>query len=451
MRIIVIGDGKVGKAIVQHICKEGHEVVVIDQDPAVIEEMVNQYDVMGICGNGATYEIQKNAGVDKTDILIACTSSDEVNILACLIAKKLGAKHTVARVRSYEYNEQVDDMKNDLGITLTINPEYEAAKEIDKVISFPEATRVDTFADGKLELIELLVPNKSDLIGKKLFEVQKKYEVKFLVCAVQRGDEVIIPDGTYVFQAKDKINITAKHSEIKTFLNKLGLIESKIKSVLIIGGGTITHYLAEGLLKNKLNVKIIEQDKDRCTKLCESLPNATIINGNGTDQAILKEEGIEDCDCIVSLTGIDEENIIISMYANNIHVQKIITKVNNPSFASLIEAIGVASVISPKEITAAKTLRYIRATSNARGNNIVTLYKLVNNQVEAIEFIAKEDHKMLNVPLKELKLKKKILIAAIIRNGVVIVPSGNDFIQLNDNVIVVCANQILDDLSDILE
>ncbi|MBQ7275863.1 MAG: Trk system potassium transporter TrkA [Bacilli bacterium] len=451
MKVIVIGDGKVGTAIISHICKEGHDVCIVDSNPKVVEEMVNKYDVMGITGNGASYEILESAGADKADIAIAATSSDEVNILTCMIAKKLGTKETTARVRSYEYNLQKEKLARDFGIDLTINPEDEAAKEIYKVITFPEANRVDTFANGKVDLIELYIPENNQLIGKKLYEIQKLYGVKLLVCAVSRGNEVIIPDGSFVFQAKDKINVTARRGEIKTFLNKLGLIESKIKSILIIGGGRISHYLAEDLLKNKMDVKIIEKDYDRCLELSELLPGASIIHGDGTDQTVLNEEGINDCDCLVALTGIDEENIIISMYANKLGVQKIVTKVNNPSFASLIESIGVASVISPKEITAARMLRYIRATNNARGNNILTLYKIVNGEVEAIEFIAKENTKMLNVPLKDLKLKKKILIAGIIRDDSVIVPSGNDVIQMNDRVIVVSTNQFLDDLSDILE
>lgn len=450
MRIIVIGDGKVGRAIIEHICQEGHEVVVIDKNPDVVEEMINQYDVMGITGNGASYEILENAGVSRSDLVIASTSSDELNILSCIFSKKLGAKATVARVRSYEYDKQRDLMKDDLGITLTINPESEAANEIFRVLTFPEATKVDTFANGKVDLIELFVPEKSPLIGKRLFELQKAYNVKVLVCAVSRGDEVIIPDGSFVFQEGDKINVTAQRSELKTFLNKLGLIESAIKSVLIIGGGKITHYLAQELLKSKFEVKIIEKNRNRCLELAESLPGASIINGNGTDQTILTEEGIYDCDALVSLTGIDEENIIISMYANSIGVHKIIAKVNNPSFAKLMKSIDVASVISPKAVTAAKTLRYIRATSNARGNNIVNLYKIVNGKAEAIEFIAKEDHKMLNVPLKDLTLKKNVLIGGIIRNDEVIIPSGIDVLKLNDRVIVVCADQYLDDLSDIL-
>lgn len=451
MRIIVIGDGKVGKTIVEHTCQEGHEVVVIDRNPKVIEEIVNQYDVMGICGNGASYEILLSAGVEKTDLVIAATSSDETNILACMVAKRLGAKSSIARVRSYEYNSQIEHMKNDLGIDLTINPESAAADEIMKILNFPEALRVDSFANGNVDLVELYVSEDSLLIGQTLYSIHQKYQVQILVCAVQRGDEVFIPTGSFVFQAKDKVHITSKKSSIRLFLNKLGLIETKIKNVLIIGGGKIALYLGDQLIKNKYNVKIIEKDYQRCLELSDLLPAANIINGDGSEQTVLEEEGMNNSDAVVCLTGIDEENIIISMYANKKNVQKIVTKVNNPSFASLMETIGFASVISPKEITASSIVSYIRATSNNRGSNVITLYKLVNNQVEALEFLAKENSKVLNIKLKDIKLKKKILIASIIRDNQVIIPSGEDMILAGDRVIVVTTNQFLDDLSDILE
>lgn len=451
MKIVVIGDGKVGRSIVENTCREGHEVVVIDKNPKVIEELVNQYDAGGICGNGVCIDIQESAGVAKADLVVAATSMDEVNLLSCLIAKKLGAKATIARVRSYEYNSQIELMKESLGIQMTINPELETAIEIMNIINFPEAIHVDSFANGKLDLVELYIPENSPLIGSTLASISSKYQVKILVCAVQRKEEVFIPTGNFTFEAKDKIHITASRSVIKTFLSKLGLIETKIKDVLIIGGGKISTYLAESLIKNKYNVKIIEKNYNHCLELSELLPNASIIYGDGTDQVLLEEEGIDSCDAIIALTNLDEENIIISLYANKKEVGKIITKVNKSSFAALVETIGVASVISPKDITASRVISYVRSASNTHGSNIVQLYKLVNNRVEAIEFIAKEQSKTLNVCLKDLKLKTNVLIASIIRNSEVIIPSGLDKITVNDSVIVISTGQILDDLDDILE
>lgn len=451
MKIVVIGDGKVGRAIVQHTCKEGHEVVVIDKNPKVIEELVNTYDAGGICGNGACIDIQESAGVAKADLVVAATSRDEVNMLACLIAKKLGAKATIARVRSYEYNQNIELMKEALGIQMTINPELEAANEIMNIINFPEANRVDTFANGNVDLVELFIPENSPLIGLTLANISTKYQVRILVCAVQRGEEVFIPTGNFTFQAKDKIHITASRLVVKDFLKKLGLIETKMKDILVIGGGKISTYLADQLIKGKYNVKIIEKDYERCLELSELLPSASIVHGDGSDQLLLEEEGLDSCDAIVCLTNLDEENIIISLYAQKMEVSKIITKVNKESFAGIVETIGVASVISPKEITSSRVISYVRSTSNIHGSNIVKLYKLVNNRVEAIEFIAKRSSKLLNVCLKDLKLKKNVLIASIIRNSEVIIPSGMNQIKENDSVIVVTTGQILDDLNDILE
>lgn len=451
MKIVVIGDGKVGRAIVEHTCQEGHEVVVIDTNPSVVEELVNQYDVMGICGNGASYEIQSNASVDKADLVVAATSSDETNVLSCMIAKNLGAKSTVARIRSYEYNKQINQMKRDFGITMTINPEKEASLEIMKILNFPEAIRVDTFAKGNVDLVELYIPENSPLIGQSLASIHQKYQVKVLVCAVQRNEDVFIPTGNFTFQAKDKIHITARRLMVKQFLNKLGLIESKIKNVLIIGGGKIAVYLGEYLLKSKYQVKIIEKDYDRCLELSQLLPNATIIHGNASDQRVLDEEGLTNNDAIVCLTGIDEENIIISMYAYKQNVHKIVAKINKTSLIGLIDSINMVSTIAPKEITASRIVSYIRATNNSRGSNIITLYKLVNNKVEALEFKASEKSKVLSIPFKNLKVKKNVLIAGIIREGDVIIPSGDDMIQAGDNVIVITTNQRLDDLDDIRE
>lgn len=452
MKIIVIGDGKVGRSIVEHICKEGHEVTIIDKKKENIEEMVNQYDVLGICGNGASYDILKEAGADKADLVVATTTSDETNILSCLISEKIGAKASVARVRSYEYNNQLKIIRDDLGIDLPINPEKETANEITKILNFPEAIKVGSFAKGHVDLVELFIPEKNPLVGESLLSIYQKYQIKVLVCAVERGNEVFIPTGSFVLNAKDKIYVTANsRATLRKFIDKVSLVEKRLKNVLVIGGGKISAYLGKELSKGKFNVHIIEKDKNRCLELSELLPNATIIHGDGTDQDLLQEEGINSVDALVALTNRDEENIIVSMYANQCGVQKIITKVNKTSLVGLMSNIDLASVISTKEVTASKILSYIRAINNARGSNVRTLYKLVNNKVEALEFKAKENKRLINIPLRDLKIKENILIAAIIHDGEVIIPSGNDVISVDDNVIVVTTNQYLKDLNEILE
>lgn len=450
MRIVIIGAGKIGEAIVKHVSNEEHEVVIIDNNPDVIEKMVNKYDVMGICGSGVSYEIQANAGVEKSDLVIAVTASDERNMLACLVAKTMGVSRTIARVRDYNYTKQIHLMKDALGISLTINPELESSNEIMRIINFPEALKVDTFAKGNADLIELYIPDGNPLVGQPLYSIASKYQVKALVCAVCRGNEVFIPSGSFVLQAKDKIHVTASRNNARTLISKLGLSETKMKEILIIGGGRIAMYLGAELLKNRYRVKIIERDLARCEELSQVLKDATIIHGDGSDQNLLAEEGIVQSDVVVCITGIDEENIIISMYANKLNVKKVITKVNKPSFAGLLESIEMASVISPQEIAASQIVRYIRASENSRGNNIKTLYKLVNNQVEAIEFSATKSSKVLNVSLKNMKIKPNMLIAGIVRDNEVIIPNGDSMILDGDSVIVVTTSHALNDLDEIL-
>ena len=451
MKVVVIGTGKVGRNVLEQICEEGHECVIVDNDAKVIEDLIDEFDVIGVVGNGASYDILKEAGVNQADLVVVTTASDETNILACLIAQRIGAKATIARVRSYEYSNQLKIIRDGLGITMPINPESETANEITKILNFPGALRVDSFAKGNIDLVELFIPEGNQLIGKSLLSIYQTYQIKVLVCAVVRGEEVFIPTGSFTFEAKDKIYITANsRSTLRTFLTKSGLQESKIKSVMIVGGGKISAYLAKELTRSKFDVKIIEENYERCVELSTLLPNATIIHGDGTDQEVLEEEGLEHTDAIVCLTGRDEENIIISMFANKKHIKKIVTKVNKSSLVSLMESISTASVLSTKDITASKIASYIRSVNNKRGSNVITLHKLVNNKVEALEFIAKNNKRLIDIPLKELHLKKNILIAAIIRGSEVIIPSGNDFISLDDRVIVVTTTHHLQDLNEIL-
>ena len=452
MRIVVIGDGKVGRSIIEHTAIEGHEVTVIDSNSSNIEELVDTYDVMGICGNGVSYDVQKSAGVDKADLVIAVTVSDEVNILACLVAKKLGVKSTIARVRNYEYSKQTSIFQTDLGITMAVNPESSAADEITKILNFPEAMRIDSFNNGFFNIVEVSIPQNSSLIGQTLYEIKQKYGLNVLVCSVLRNNEAFIPNGSFVLNAKDKIYLTAEsRSIVKTFLNKTGILETKMKNVLIVGGGKISAYLGASLVKHKFRVKLIEKDYERCKELSALLEHVDIIHGDGSDQDLLIEEGLEQTDAIICLTGSDEENIIISMFASLHKVKKIITKINRTPLGKIMDSVTEASIISPKELVASKIISYVRGYNNSRGSNVITLYKLVEGKVEALEFKAKDDKKLVNISLKDLKIKKNILIVGIVRDGKAIIPSGDDYICPDDNVIVVTTNQYLDDLKDILE
>jgi trk system potassium uptake protein TrkA len=450
MKIVIVGVGKMGAEIVKHVCHENHKVIIIDDDVKVIEDSINRYDVMGINGNGVSYEVQKTAGVDKADIFIAVTDSDEANMLACLIAKKLGAIHTIARVRSHEYTKQIELMAGALGITRTFNPELEASREILRIINFPEALRVDSFAHGSADITEFYISDKSPLVGMSMMQINSKLGVQILVCAVKRANEVIIPNGKFVIQGQDKIYVISSEEQSKVFVSKLGLSNTNMKNILVIGASKISHYLVDGLIKNNYNVKVIEVDPHKAEVMAQAHSKANVILGDGSDQNLLKEEGLEGFDAIVCLTGKDEENIIISLYANKQNVGKIITKVNKASFAGLLESIKMASVIFPQEIAANQIVSYIRATANTGGNNIITLHKIVDNKVEASEFVASPSAKVLHIKLKDLNLKKNILIGGIIRNHQIIIPSGMTSIEERDSVIVVSKDIILNDLDDIL-
>ncbi len=452
MRIVIIGNGKVGNVLIDFLSKEGHDLTIIDTNAKLIDKVTNDYDVNGICGNGASYNIQMEAGVDKSHLLIAVTTTDELNILCCMIAKKIGARHTIARVRNPEYSQQLLFMRNELGISMMINPEYESANEISKMLRFPSALKLDDFAKGRVDLAEIKIKSGSLLINKPVYSLNKIFKSRVIVCVVQRGDKVYIPKGDFVLEEGDKLNITASHADLNTFLKNVGIKKNhKIKNVMIVGGGKIAYYLTKQLLELNMHVTIIESDMNRCLELSDLLPKALIINADGTDQRVLCEQGIGQMDAFVSLIGIDEENVILSMYADTMNIKKVITKINRISFGSVLNSLGIESIVSPKFITANQIVRYVRAKQNAFGSNINNLYKIVDGKAEAIEFIATDGLRIIGNKLKDLNLKRDILIACIIRKNKFIFPTGDDCIMARDIVVVVTTNQYLRKIDDILE
>ena len=453
VKIVIVGDGKVGQALTGRLAEEGHDVVVIDNSPNALRNSVEVYDVMGISGNGASYAVQKEAGVQEADLLIAATSGDELNLLCCMVAKKLGAKHTIARVRNPDYEEQLAEMKEELGLSMTVNPEQAAAREIARMLRFPSALKLDSFARGQVELVEIKVKAGSPLLGQALFALSELLGIRILICAVRRGEEVYIPSGNFVLQEGDKISITASPSELDSLFRKLGIYRQKIHRVMVVGGGRIAYYLAKQLLKLGMSVKIIDKDPLRCEQLSDALPKAQIVLGEGSDRELLEEEGIEDMDALVALTGMDEENIIISMYAGTLGLGKVVTKINRMSFQEILDGAGIESVITPKGITVNQIVRYVRAMENSQGSNVETLHRIVGGRVEALEFNAAKNcaGDLFGVPLKDLRTRQNLLIACIIRGRKVIYPGGNDTIEAGDNVIVVTTNHQLQDLSDILD
>lgn len=452
MKIIIAGCGKVGDAIIDFLSKEDHEITVIDTKYDEVEQAVNNYDVIGVEGNAASYEVLMSAGADKADVFIVTTDSDELNLMACLVAKKLGAKNTLARVRNPEYANQIHFMRTEFGVDLMFNPEKAAAREISRIIQFPAALHSEHFAKGKVNLCEIAITKDSPLIDKPLSALSSVTKAKVLICAVKRQDKVIIPDGSFVLKEGDIIDVSARFDQVNLFARDLKIITKKIKSAMIVGGGRISFYLANILSFFNIDIKIIEKDEVKCRELAELLPKATIIHGDGTDNDLLLEEGLEETDAIISLTGIDEQNIIISLIANNYNVRKVISKVTRISFMKMLPQLDLnCSIISPKYISASHILQYVRGIQNSQGSNVEALHKIIDNQAEALQFIVKDSFEYKNIALKDLKLKKGLLIAGIIRNNAVIHPDGNSFIASGDRVIIVSSIEGLRDLKDIVE
>ena len=451
MKIIALGAGKVGKTLIKHMSNEDHDIIVVDQNATKVEEVVNQFDVIGVVGNGGSYDILMEAGAQDANLIICVTTFDELNILAGLMAKKMGTKHTIARVRNPDYSSQRDFMRNQLGFSMIVNPELEAASEIRRVLSFPSAVKVDTFSRGKVELAEFFVEDHSRLNGVELSQLHKITKTNILVCAVSHNEDVIIPDGNYVIKPGDHLYITGTHRDLSRFCLDIGVITTRIKNVIIVGGGKIAYYLSKQLSTQGIKVNIIEKDKNRCQVLAEKLPYVTIIHGDGSDDELLNEEGIENTDAVLALTGLDEENIVLSLSAKSLYHKKTIAKVTRMNYAGLSDVLKVDSIVAPKKIVASQIIRYVRAKMNKDNDSSVkTLYKIVDGEVEAIEFKVTEQFKYLHKTLNEMKIKEHVLVAAIIRENEVIVPKGNTTMELNDYVIIVSRGEIMKSLNDIL-
>lgn len=451
MKMVIIGNGKAGSSLSSMLANEGHDVTVIDINASALEKIQNTEDVMCIEGNGIDTDVQRDAAVNKAGIVIATTHHDEVNLLCCLIAKKLGAERTISRVRNPEYYKQIDFIRDDLGLSMAINPEGITADEILRVLITPDAAKVEVFEKGKMELVEYKIPDNSPILDLSLMEIYKRTRIKFLICAVQRDSEIYIPGGNFILRSGDRINIAAAHKEIEQFFKMNGSIKDKVKSCMIVGGGRICYYLTKGLLGMGMHVKIIEKDIDKCRQLAQLFPKASVIHGDGTDQDLLVEEGIRDADAFVAITGIDEENIIMSLYAKNNSNAKVVTKVNRESYVDLTSQIGLDCIISPKYLTTNSVLAYVRSLDSTE-SNIEAIYHIVDNRVEAAEFRIRENiPRLIGVPLKELKIKKNILICSVVRGRQVIIPDGGTTIELNDSVVVVSKEHRFSDIRDILE
>ncbi|MCM1497703.1 MAG: Trk system potassium transporter TrkA [Clostridium sp.] len=450
MKIIIVGCGKVGYALAEQLNEENHDITMIDTDSDKLEKALAVLDIQGIEGNGTSFRIQLEAGIKESDLLIAVTGQDEVNLLCCLIAKKAGNCNTVARVRNPEYFTEINYLREMLGLSLAINPEFACAQGIARLIEVPSALDIFTFAKGRINLLKLSVPDDSILHSMTVYEFATKIHSNTLICAIERGHEVVIPDGNTVLQQGDNMYVIIPPKEIHSLLSKIGIKSKPIKSVIIIGGGTTAYYLTKHLESNHVQVKLIEMNRKRCEELSELLPHTLIINGDATDRQLLLEEGIADADAFVSLTNMDEENLVLSLFANKVSDAKIITKVDKVSFEEVVEELPIGTIACPKNITAKFILQYVRALRNSYGSNVETLYRMLDDKVEALEFIIKQESKVTNTQLMDLNLQKNLLICAIVRNGKVITPSGKDTILNGDTVVIVTTNKGLTDITDIL-
>lgn len=450
MKILIVGGGKVGKTLANQLNKEGHDIVIVDTNAEIVESISNSLDIMGIVGNGASYSIQKEAGIEEADLLLAVTSSDELNLLCCLIAKKAGDCHTIARVRNPIYNNEIGFIREELGLSMIINPEQAAAEEIARLLRFPSAIKIESFAKGRVELMHVEIPEKSILDNRKIMDIVSTLHCDILVCGVEREDDVIIPNGHFVLKAKDKISIIASPKEAMNFFKKTGILSNQVKNSMIVGGGTIAYYLTEKLLEMGIQVKIIEKSKERCEQLSELLPSAILINADASNQEVLLEEGIEHTESFVALTNMDEENIMLSLFSKAKSKAKLVTKVNRISFDEVVDHLDLGSLISPKNITANNILQYVRAMQNAAGNNVDALYQILGGKAEALAFKVQKESSVVNIPFAQLNLKGNLLVCCIIRKNKVIIPRGNDMIKLNDQVIIVTTNTGLNDIQDIL-
>lgn len=450
MKIIIVGCGKVGATLAEQLDREGHDIVLIDNKTSAIHNVTDTLDVLGIVGNGASYHVQMSAGIENADLLIAVTGSDELNLLCCLIAKRTGSCSTIARVRNPQYNDEIEFIKEGMGLSMIINPELETATDISRFIRMPSAIKIDTFAKGKVELLKFQIPKESVLNNLPIKHLASQVRCKLLVCAVERGDEIFIPSGNFVLESGDKVSIIATPKNASEFFHKIGIAMNPIKNVMLVGGGNIAVYLAHKFISLGVTVKIIEQLRERCEELSEMLPEAMIINANAADHNLLLEEGIENMDAFASLTNLDEENILLSLYVQKKFKAKVFTKITRLTYDDIIEEMPLGTIINPKLITADRIIQHVRAMQNPKGSNVETLYKIVGNKVEALEFRVRNISRLVGIPLATLETKENLLVSCINRKDKIIIPNGQDSLQVGDTVIIVTTNTGLNDLGDIL-
>ena len=451
MKIILVGGGKVGTALARQLSEEDHNVTVIDTNKARVEHLSESYDVMGIVGNGSSITTLSEAGIEEADVFIAVTGSDGLNLLCCMFAKKAGHCHAIARVRNPSYSHELDFIKKQIGISAIINPEMAAAREISHLLRFPGASKIDTFADGRVRLIKFTLTDAQELDGVAIHEIPTRLKSDILVCAVERAGDVIIPNGNFVLQTGDQVTFLATQEKAHAFFQRIHLAVRPVRNAMIVGGGAIGFYLSQELLENHVRVRIVERDPERCNVLAESLPEAQILCEDGSNREFLLSEGLESTEAFVALTNIDEENVLLTLFAKKHSNGKLVTKINRLEFDDILAGLDLGSIVYPKYMTCDYIVQYVRALQNEAGSNIKTLYRILDDRVEALEFTVHEESRATGVPLSRLHLKKNTLLCCITRGNEIKIPRGGDQIQVGDNVIVVTLEHGLHDLRDIVE
>lgn len=452
MKILIAGSGQVGRSLVRQLSAEGYDLTVIDSQPQVLERMVEQYDVMAVHGNCASMETLRAAGVSDADLLITATGSDELNLLCSMTAHGMNPKiHTIARIRNPEYTEQVYSMRDVFGLSMTFNPERQAAVEIERLLKYPGFLKRDSFAKGRVEIVELRIEEGSKLCDVPLSGLNSIVRCKVLVCAVLRDGQSVTPNGNFVLRVGDKIFVTASTENLSLLLKNLGIVTHKVRRVILAGGGRVGYYLAEALEDEAMRVTVIEKNPERATQLADLLPKANIICGDAASQRLLEREGLSSCDALITLTDQDELNVIVSMYGNTCGIPQIVTKLDYVNDTKILDKLPVGSVISPRTLCCSSIVRYVRAMQKQAGAAI-TIHSIADGQAEAMEFLVDETTEYCGIPLKEIRLKKNILIASIIRRGENKLPNGSSTFRVGDTLIVVASgHEVILQLNDIFE
>lgn len=448
MNIVIVGCGQVGSTLAEELNEKGNNITVVDTDAASLRQVTDKLDIMGVIGNGATYTTLKDAGISRADLLIAVTPSDELNLLCCIIAKKASDCRAIARVRSHEYSQETPFLKDELDLAMVINPELAAAEEIARVLRFPSAISVESLCKGRVELIKFRVPDDSNLIGRSIKEVITKDKHKVLFCTVERDDEVIIPNGDFEFDARDVVSFVSAPENATKFFKKIGYSTDAVKDMIIVGGSEVTHYLCQTLKRTNPEIKVIERNRAICEEMAESFPHVTIINEDTSIQDNLEEQGVRDTSAFLALSDDDEENIILSLFARSHMHGKVVTKIKRLDYYDIIEKLDLDTVIYPKNLVSTSIVKYVRGMKNKRGSNMESLYSIIHGEVEATEFLVREPSDIVGIPLSELRLRREIIIAAIVRGKTVIFPRGNDTIEVGDSVVIVSKERVITDITD---